>query len=98
MEADLFAICDSVHDEESFLEFLRVLMADREREIEIEKKSPSSPYGAGALGWQNWSIEDFLESAIAWAETTSKSTELRANPENPWSRAAQILLAGKIYE
>ena len=98
MEVDLFSLSKKVHDEESFIEFLRVLMKDREREIAQEKQNPSSPYEAGALGWQNQTIEDYLESAIAWAEATPESTEHYSRPENPWTRAAQILHAGKTYE
>ena len=68
-------------------------MKDRELEIEKEKENPSSPYGAGALGWQNLSIEDFLESAVAWAEATKDRPE-----SNPWKRVAQTIHAGKTYE
>ena len=98
MEKDLFSLTEKVHDEETLLEFLRVLMKNREKEAEIEKKSPSSPYGAGALGWQNTTIEGYLESAIAWAEGSRESGELYSKPENPWTRMAQILHAGKTYE
>jgi len=98
METDLFTLSDKVHDEVSFIEFLVVLMKDRELEAEKEKSNPSSPYEAGALGWQNLTIEDFLESAIAWAEATKDSTEHYSKPTNPWQRAAQIIHAGKTYE
>ena len=93
-EIDLFELSERVHDEATFLEFLAALMKDREREIAIEKENPSSPYSEGALGWQNTSIEGFLESAIAWAEESGQSTK----QINPWLRAAQILHAGKTYE
>ena len=98
MEEDLFSLTKKVCDEETFLEFLYVLMKDREKEVELEKKNPSSPYGAGALGWQNATIEDYLESAIAWAEDSGQSNEFYSKPENPWARVAQILHAGKTYE
>lgn len=93
METDLFALSDNVHDEETFVEFLTALMKDRELEAEKEKANPSSPYEPEALGWQNLTIEDFLESAVAWAETTKETAE-----SNPWKRAAQIMHAGKTYE
>ena len=93
METDLFTLSDNVHDEKSFIEFLTALMKDRELEAEKEKIKPSSPYEAGALGWQNLTIEGFLESAVAWAEATKDSPE-----SNPWKRAAQIIHAGKTYE
>ena len=94
METDFLGLREKVHDEATFLLFLTALMKDREREVELEKENPSSPYGAGALGWENTTIEGFLESAIAWAEDSSQTTE----QANPWLRAAQILHAGKIYE
>ena len=98
METDLFTLSDNVHDEESFVKFLTELMKDRELEIEKEKANPSSPFEPGALGWQNLTIEAFLESAIAWAEASEKSTEYYSKPSNPWKRAAQIIHAGKTYE
>ncbi|WP_394202372.1 DUF7660 family protein [Marinagarivorans algicola] len=94
MEADLFDLSEKVYDEATFLLFLSALMKDREREIELEKENPSSPYNAGALGWENTTIEGFLESAIAWAEDSGQAPE----QVNPWLRAAQILHAGKTYE
>lgn len=94
METDLFELSEKVHDEATFIQFLTALMKDREREIAIENDAPSSPYGAGALGWQNITIEDFLESAIAWAGDSGQNTEQK----NPWLRVAQILHAGKTYE
>lgn len=94
MENDLFELSEKVHDEATFLLFLTALMKDREREVELEKENPSSPYGVGALGWENTTIEGFLESAVAWAEGSSQTTK----QANPWLRAAQILHAGKTYE
>ncbi|WHI52744.1 hypothetical protein P3339_08270 [Microbulbifer sp. MLAF003] len=94
METDLFDLIEKVHDEKTFLQFLTALMKDREREIQIEKKSPSSPYSAGSLGWQNITIEGFLESAVAYAEDSEASNE----QGNAWLRAAQIIHAGKTYE
>ena len=44
METDLFDLSEKVHDEATFLLFLTALMKDREREVELEKENPSSPY------------------------------------------------------
>jgi hypothetical protein len=98
MSVDLFSLSKKVHDEETFIEFLRELMVDRENEVKLEKENLSSPYDAGALGWQNTSIEDFLESAIAWADDSDLDNEFYTKPKNPWARAAQIIHAGKTYE
>jgi len=98
MEIDLISLSDNVHDEDTFIEFLVGLMKDRELEVKMEKDNPSSPYAPGRLGWENITIEDFLESAIAWAEATNKNTEQYSKSTNPWKRAAEILHAGKTYE
>ena len=98
METDIFKIASEVTDEESFIQFLELLAKDREKEKELEKNNPSSPYASGALGWENILIEHFLESASSWGQATMKGTEFYSKPENPWSRAAQIICAGKSYE
>ena len=56
---------EEVVDEATFIDFLRALADDWEEEREIEKTKPSSPYGPGALGWENGSIGTFLDAAIA---------------------------------
>jgi hypothetical protein len=98
MAVDLYELADSVEDEEGFLRFVAALSADWEEERKLEAEKPSSPYGSGALGWENGSIGAFLESAHAWAEASAKGTQFYKAPTNPWCRAAQILLAGKFYE
>ena len=59
---------ESVHDSKSFLVFVKELIADRENEIKKEKISPSSPFGPGANGWENGTIETFLDAAAACTE------------------------------
>ncbi|MBP2654659.1 MAG: hypothetical protein H6Q73_2228 [Firmicutes bacterium] len=89
-------LVDKVYDEQSFLVFLHALMKDRVEEVQKEKVNPSPPYGPGANGWENGTIEGFLESAIAWAEDSKNS--LNKIESNPWKRCAQILYMGKHYE
>ena len=90
-------LADAVTDELSFLRFVKALTADRQDEVEKERVSPSSPYGPGANGWENHTIEDFLESATAWAESTGLG-QGQGLPDNPWRRFAAFLYCGKIYE
>ena len=90
-------LADAVTDELSFLRFVKALTADRQDEVEKERVSPSSPYGPGANGWENHTIEDFLESATAWAESTGFG-QGQGLPDNPWRRFAAFLYCGKIYE
>lgn len=95
---DLFDEASAVSDEDSFLAFLNSLREDREAERTIEVSHPSSPYGPGALGWENGSIEAFLDAAFSWGIASRKGTVAYQVPSNPWCRAAQIICAGKFYE
>ena len=95
MKDNLQTIFEAVCDENSFILFLEALSADRANEVRKEQDRPSSPYGSGANGWENSTIESYLESAAAWAKDWKKKHPL---PTNPWKCCAQILLAGKSYE
>ena len=88
------ALLDGVHDEASFIAFLEALSADFARERALEAEKPSSPYGPGASGWENDRIDSMLEAAAAYAH----STRNRPGIDNAWSRCAEILYMGKIYE
>jgi len=95
---DLHTLEESVVDEDTFLTFLAALASDREDEVAKEQSNSSSPYSAGANGWENGSIEGFLEAASAWAETSKHGMNNYEPPKNPWKRIAQILHMGKHYE
>ncbi|RYD19068.1 MAG: hypothetical protein EOP88_20350 [Verrucomicrobiaceae bacterium] len=98
MSADLFQLAENAIDEASFIEFLSALAQDREDENAKEAIAPSSPYGAGANGWENGTIEAFLGAAAAWAQGSIDGLPLYQKPSNPWRRCADILLMGKLYE
>jgi|SRR5215471_3092956 len=98
MGKPLHEIADAVCDEKSFLEFVDALVADRIRAIEAEKQKPSSPYEPDAGGWENVSVDRFLEAAARWAEDTNVGLTLGLAASNPWKRFAAFLYAGKIYE
>jgi hypothetical protein len=97
MTEDLNSMLDRVHDEATFVAFIKALSEDFAEEREIEKREPSPPYGPGALGWENGSIDAFLEAAAAWASSPVQKEALR-DPVNPWQRCAEILYAGKFHE
>lgn len=98
MPADLQLRLDAVCDEATFTAFLDALAVDREDEVSKEKASPSLPYGPGAKGWENGTIEAFLGAAAAWATASNNGLPLYQKPENPWKRCADIIYMGKIYE
>lgn len=97
MAEDLDEKLEAVVDRDSFLAFVKALIADREAEVAQEKVNPSSPYSAGAGGWENSTIEAFLDAAVACAED-SRGTEQEL-PEKPsWKAFATFLYCGKFYE
>jgi hypothetical protein len=89
---------ESVSDSKSFLAFARLLAEDRADEVRREADSSSSPYGPGANGWENGTIEAFLEAAVSWGEATDVGLSQGLEPDNPWKRFATFLYCGKIYE
>jgi len=91
-------LLNQVDSEESFLAFVASLAEDRTKAVQAEKERPSSPFGADAGAWENTSIEGFLESASAWAESTNFGLTQRHRADNPWKRFARFLYAGKVYE
>lgn len=86
---------DRITDQASFYVFVAALIADREQEVDIEKRTPSSPYGPGANGWENLTIEAYLEAALAWAQDSGAN----GLPSSiTWQAFATFLYCGKIYE
>ncbi len=103
MEADdeLPELLKRVRNRSTFLVFVRALERDRRAAAELERASPSSPYGPGARGWENGTIESFLESAVGWAEDVMPLRGARAAwfPAAPsWAAFARFLYMGKLYE
>jgi hypothetical protein len=98
---DLVGLMKAVHDRASFLEFVFALARDRREEVTIERATPSAPCSRGARGWENGSIESFLEGAASWATSVQQLPDERAAwfPEAPsWGAFARFLYLGKIYE
>ena len=89
---------DSVSDAQSFLVFARQLALDRVQATSLEAENPSNPHGPDAGGWENTTIERFLEAAIAWAEATDLGLTQGMPADNQWKRFATFLYCGKIYE
>ena len=92
---DEYEIFDSIIDEKTFIIFCKYLLKDKQEDSVNENNHPSSPYGPTKNGWENITIEAFIEAAIAWAEDSDfgKTQNL-----NVWQKFAQFMLAGKSYE
>ncbi len=76
-------LLEEVKDEKSFLLFVKSLIKDRK----------------SSDGWENNTIDEFLESSVAWAEDSdfgiNQDSELETNK---WKQFAVFLYCGKIYE
>lgn len=83
---DLQTLLHQVHDDQTFLRFARALMADK------------TAHPSDRTEWQNDTVEEFLESAIAWAEDSDFGIGQGLQPSNPWQQFAVFLYCGKIYE
>jgi hypothetical protein len=97
MGEQLIEKLEAVVDRESFLMFVKALIADRADQIKEENENPGSPWGAGANGWENGTIEGYLAAAVAWAEN-SQGQPLGMPREPSWKAFATFLYCGKIYE
>jgi hypothetical protein len=51
-------------------------------------------------GWENITLENFLEAMGAWAQDANLGTNIPTSWDRPeaWSLAATLLLAASIYE
>jgi hypothetical protein len=82
-----------VNSRETFLAFVEALAAERKQDAAQEAASPSGPYRPTASGWENVTIHNFLEAAVACAR------DGRVLAEQPtWRDLAAFLLGGKAYE
>lgn len=89
---ELYKLLEAVNSKESFLDFVQALKLDRIDEIEKEKIKTSSPYGPGINGWQNITIDDFLDAIHSYGQDSSEIKEPN------WKTFALLLYAGKMYE
>jgi hypothetical protein len=94
----LSEMLEKVLDEKSFLLFVQALIADRESAAKAEKEKAAGPWVPDAGGWENTSIEGFLEAASAWATDSDFGLKQGIAESNSWKRFAVFLYAGKIYE
>lgn len=93
---DVSKLLEDVKDIESFLVFALALAADRAASIAQEKENPSSPYGSDANGWENTTTESFLESSIAWSESSDFGMTQGLPLSNPWKQFAVFLYCGNL--
>jgi hypothetical protein len=90
---ELHKLLETVNSKQSFLDFVGSLRQDRIDELEKEKIKKSSPYGPGANGWENGTIESFLDAIYSYGQDND---EIKEEPD--WRMFALLLMAGKMYE
>ncbi|WP_165857215.1 hypothetical protein [Marinobacter sp. JSM 1782161] len=91
---EVHEVLEEVKDEESFLAFVKVLIADR-----VPHEGKPTDEACFTEGWANNTIADFLESAVAWAEVSDFGLRQRGElADNKWKQFAVFLYCGKIYE
>jgi len=95
---ELYEVVEAVSDEKSFLAFVDALRKDRELAAAAEKASTSGLYGPAQRGWENTTIESFLEAAHAWAEASEFGNRQDLKEASPWKKFAVFLYCGKTYE
>jgi len=98
MSSNLESLLEQVIDQRTFLAFIDALATDFAGERAVEARNPSPPYSPGALGWENRTIDAFLDAAHAWGTSTMGNSELDSVSYSPWRRCAEVLYAGKYYE
>ncbi|MCA6379134.1 MAG: hypothetical protein IM613_15765 [Cytophagales bacterium] len=86
-------LLEKVNSKQSFLDFVEALRDDKIDEDEKEKIKKSNPYEPGANGWQNGTIDTFLDAIHAFGQDSSHITE-----QPDWKGFALLLYAGKFYE
>ncbi len=94
----LHELLERVHDRESFFDFVLALADERRIDAREEQQNPSSLYGPTRRGWENTSIEDFLDAALRWAQATRMGQTQGLEEEPSWKAFAVFLYLGKIYE
>lgn len=96
MANQLNELLESVTDSASFLAFVDELRSDRM--IAVHSQGKVDEWGRGSNGWENHTIESFLEAASAWAEASEFGLKQGLNAANPWRQFAVFLYCGKVYE
>ena len=83
---------ESVTSRADFVRFVQALLADWHASDRAERMTPSPPYGPATGGWENPTLDRFLEALAAYAADAPL-------PEQPsWRTFAEVLATAKVYE
>lgn len=81
---------DLVKTEKDFIDFLRKLYKEKVKDDNDKREK----YSFSKYGWENQTISDFLEAMLAGYEATIEHNDF----DNVWTKMANIVYLGKIYE
>ena len=84
---------DTIKNEKDFIDFIRNLSIEKEKDDNDLKKN-SDPYAISNYGWENNTIVMFLEAITAGYEDRIKGKKY----DNIWTKIANIIYLGKVYE
>lgn len=83
---------DLVKTEKDFIDFLRKLYKEKVK----DDNDKGDKYSSGKYGWENQTISGFLEAMLAGYEAIIEDNNNDFN--NVWTKMANIVYFGKIYE
>jgi len=87
---------DLVKNEKDFINFLKDLHKEKVKDDNDIKKDKKYEYtSSGNYGWENGTISGFLEAMIAGYEDSRIEDK---EYDNIWTKIANIVYLGKIYE
>lgn len=89
-------LLENVNNRQTFLIFVKALIQDCREADELAKQNPEKYQWVGTLGWENGSVETYLDAALACFEG-GKWREEKPEEIN-WKKFAEFLYGGKIYE
>lgn len=93
---ELHKLLEEVNDRETFIIFVKALIQNRREADELEKQNPEKYRWSNVLGWENGSVDTFLDAALSCFEDGKWREE---KPEEiTWKKFAEFLYGGKIYE
>lgn len=91
-------LLELVCDKDSFIRFLIALSKERKMADELLKAEPQKYRYTSVIGWENGSIDTYLDAAAAWLEDNWEIFQSEGRSEISWRLMAGVFYAGKIYE
>lgn len=93
---ELSELLEKVVDRKTFVDFVVALIKDRQEFENLYKLNPEKYKWSAPLGWENGSIDTYLDGALACFEDGKWKEE--CPDEITWRKMAEFLYGGKIYE